>query len=202
MEITKDVEPYFEFCLELENAAARPYLEFVYDDWDHAMAVQRMLGERGLLESSPPFGRVLLKDGEPIAMVSGVPGAELKRLRMRAAFALQKSDLKPDEATQGRVKLAHQAIFIPEESDYYSGKLGTTPASRGTGAGAIMMRLINDEAKEGGFRRAIGEVEVSNAPMLRLMLEKVHWKKVRIARVEDAGSGRSLEYMHIEWPCG
>lgn len=201
MEITREIEPYFEFCLEMECAAAEPYLRFVYDDWEHALAVQRFLGEKGLLESSPPFGRVLLDQGEVAGMVSGVPGADLKKLRMRAAFALAKSPLAPDAASQRRIQLAHKAIFIPEDTDLYSGKLGVSRTVRSRGAGAILMTDINDEARAGGFRRAVGEVAPDNPPMLRLMLEKVHWKRLYNRRVEDPETGRTLEYVHIAYDC-
>jgi len=203
MEITTDVAPYFEFCLEMECAALEPYLRFVYDDFEQGLAVQRFLGEKGLIESSPPYGRVLLEDGEPIAMVSGIPGADLKRLRLKATYALHRQrSLAPDPATRKRIQLAHEALLVPEDTDYYSSKLGTSPKARGKGAGTIMMTYISRYAKEHEFLRAVGEIASENAPMNRLMLDKVHWKVLRTARVEDPDTGRSLEYKLIFWDCG
>jgi hypothetical protein len=198
VEITANVEPHFEFCLEMECAAADAYLRFVYDDFEQAKAVQRFLGERGLLESSPPFGRVLLAQGEPIAMVSGVPGLELKKLRMRAAFAMQKAgDLRPDDATLGRIQLAHHALFTPGDDELYSSKLGVSLAARRTGAGPLMMTFITVEGRSRGFARVIGEVDPANAPMMRVMCDKVGWQKVDQRSVEDPATGRALEYVHL-----
>jgi len=200
LEITSDVEPYFEFCLEMECAAAEPYLRFVYDDFAKGLAVERFLGEKRLLESSPPYGFVLLEDGEPVGMVSAAPGPELRRLRMRAAFALRKSDaLQPNADEQRRIQLAHQALFMPEDTDYYAGKLGVSPDIRSRGASAMLMMHINEQVVARGFARAIAEVEPSNKAMLWVLTDKVGWKILRTPGVEDPATGRSLRYVHLCW---
>lgn len=197
-EISADAGAFFEFCLEMECAAAETYLRFVYDDFEHALAVQRFLGERGLLESSAPYGRVLLKDGEPMALTTGVPGPELKKLRMKSALALQGSDsLRPSPATRARMQLAHKVLFTPTETDLYSSKLGVSPKARGMGAGPLMMRFITDEARARGFSRIMGEVHPENHAMMRVMCEKVGWDRVNELRVEDPETGRWLAYVHV-----
>jgi GNAT superfamily N-acetyltransferase len=198
LEITEDAAPYFEFCLEMECAAAESYLRFVYDTMDQAVAIQRFLAEKGLLESSPPFGRVLLRDGEPIGMVSGVPGPQLRALRMKSAIAMRKSSsLELDAVTPKRIQLAHQVLVSPRDTDYYSSKLGVSPAARRTGAGPLLMNFITDEARKRGFERVIGEVHPDNRAMLRVMCEKVGWEQIDERRVEDPETGRSLAYVHV-----
>jgi hypothetical protein len=198
VEITKDVEPYFEFCLAMECAALEPYLRFVYDDYEQALAVERFLGENGLLESSPPHGRVLLEDGEPVAMGSGVPGAALRKIRLRSALLLQREkSLRPDDATRRRIQLASSVLMTVEDTDYYCSKVGVSRNARNKGAGADMMNFLTAEGRELGFRRVIGEIQDSNPAMVRLMCEKVGWDRFETRRVEDPESGRSLEYVHI-----
>ena len=202
MEITRDIEPYFEFCLEMECAAAEPYLRFVYDDYDHALASQRFLAEKGLLECSPPHGRVLVEDGEPLGAVSGLPGADLRKLRMKAALALgQHPSLRLDDAARRRLALARGALFQPEDTDFYSSKLGVLRRARNRGVGEALMRLMNDAGKAGGYRRVIGEIAPENPPMLRLMIGKLDWVVLDTPRVEDPVTGRILEYHHVCWDC-
>lgn len=198
MQISDDVTSHLDFCIEMECAAAEAYLRFVYDDWETAVAVQRLLGEKGLLECSPPYGRVLLRDGEPMGMVAGLPGEALRKLRMRAAFALRKHPtLRPDEAIQRRIKLAHRVLVAPEDTDYYSSKLGVSPRARGLGAGPLLMHHVTGEAKRLGFRRIIGEVAPENRTMLHVMCDKVGWERLGEHRVEDPETGRSLAYVHV-----
>lgn len=202
VEITRDIEPYFEFCLEMECAAAEPYLRFVYDDYEHALASQRFLAEKGLLECSPPHGQVLAEDGEPLGAVSGLPGADLRKLRIKAAIALGRHpSLSLDDATRKRLGLARSALFPPEDTDFYSSKLGVSRKARNRGIGEILMRLMNDEGKAGGFRRVIGEIAPDNPAMVRLMTGKVGWVVLDTPRVEDPETGRVLEYHHISWDC-
>lgn len=202
VEIARDVGPYFEFCLEMECAAAEPYLRFVYDEYEHALASQRFLAEQGLLECSPPHGRVLVEGGEPLGAVSGLPGAELRKLRMKAAIALARHpSLRLDDAARRRLKLARCALFPPEDTDFYSSKLGVSPKARNRGIGETLMRLMNDEGQAGGFRRVIGEIAPNNSAMVRLMTEKVGWVVLDTSRAEDRETGRVLEYHHIYWDC-
>jgi ribosomal protein S18 acetylase RimI-like enzyme len=198
LEVIEDASPYSEFCLEMECAAAETYLRFVYDDMAQAVAIQRFLAAKGLLESSPPFGRVLLRDGQPIGMVSGVPGPELRALRMKSAIVMRKSSaLRLDALTQNRIQLAHQVLFSPRDADYYSSKLAISPAARRTGAGPLLMSFITDEARKRGFERIIGEVHPDNTAMLRVMCEKVGWERLDERRVEDPATRRSLAYVHV-----
>lgn len=202
MEVTRDVARFADFCLEVELAAADAYLRFVYDNIDRARALLRYLGEKQLLESSAPFGHVLVHDGAPLAMAAVLPGAELRKLRMRVALAMQKAgDLRPDDVTMKRIQLAHGVLLRPEDSDFYLSRIGVAPGARGSGAAPLIANFITCEAKIRGFTRATAEVHPANIPMMKLMCEKVGWHPIGEHSVTDPVTGRSLQYSHLVKDC-
>ncbi|MCA9511154.1 MAG: GNAT family N-acetyltransferase [Myxococcota bacterium] len=198
MEISHDLDGHLDLLVEMEIAAAEAYLRFVYDDWEHARRIQRFLGEKGLLESSAPWGRVMMHEGHAIGAVSGIPGAELRKLRMRAAFALAKEPaLRPDPPTQRRIKLAADALVAARDDDFYSSKLAVTERARGTGAGPALMDYVTEEARRGGFARIVGEVSAANERMLHVMCDKVGWDRIGEGSATCPDSGRSVTFVHV-----
>jgi GNAT superfamily N-acetyltransferase len=198
MEITTDIRPYLEFCLEMEHAASRPYTRFVFDDPSEAITLQRFLAERDLAEFSPPYGRVMLHNGRPVGMVTGCPGAELKTLRLKSAFALVKEKYFPaGSPIPARIHMAARTLMPPNDDDFYSGRLGIHPSIREAGLGLTLMEKVVEEGRARGFRRVIGEVHPSVKNMLRLCCEGLGFREIERRRVEDPQTSRVLEYVHI-----
>ena len=198
MEISRQIEPDREFCLEMDYDAVEPYLRFVYDDPAQARFVQRFLYDKGLSEVAPRYVRILVRDGRPLAMLACCPAVELRQLRFRAAMALSKVELlRADAGIARRIQLAARTLIRLEKGDYYVGRLGVVRKLRAAGVGVWMMQSCVDEARELGFRRLTGEVHPSATAMLRLCCERIGFEQVDLRRVDDPESHRTLEYVHI-----
>ncbi|HEU4563479.1 MAG TPA: GNAT family N-acetyltransferase [Gemmatimonadaceae bacterium] len=200
MELTTDIGAHERVFLALEGEASRPYNRFVYGGGEAGDAVREHLFRQGASEFSPPYGRLLLHEGAPLAMLAVLPGTQLRQRRLAAAMALGRSDVaRGDPDLMRRIRLAGDALLKVGADELYLARIAVAPAARGRGASDWLMERVLEEGAAGGFTRCVLEVAPENAAAVALYARHGF---VEIARrdVRDELTGRTLAYAHMARP--
>lgn len=197
MEITSDFESHTATFLELEYQASEPYTRFVFSSPEQALAVRRFLYAKGLCEFSPPYGRLVMDDGRAIGMIAHSTFGETNRSRLRAAFALSKSQFfEQDVSLQARLRLAGGALLKLRPNDFYLSRIAVHEDARGSGVGGFLMSHFELEARRRKCLRLVLEVCSVNEGAVRLY-QRQQFEEVDVCRVVAPDDGRSLEYIHM-----
>lgn len=197
MLISNELLPRRVEYLELERAASRAYLDFVYDDPVQADLIRERLFEAGVAEFSAPYGQVLLAGGHVAGMICCLAGEEVTRRRMRSAMLLARSgmlDASPD--VRQRLEHAARTLIKLTPSDYYLSRIAVRPGNSPRGAADELMRFCESEARRAGARRICLEVAEDNERATRFYQR---WSFVETDRrsVTDEATSRSLRYVHM-----
>jgi len=195
-ETTHDLGLELGLCLDLETAAAGPYHEFVYGSLEAGRRVVEALHEAGA--SDLAYGQLVLADGRPAGLLSWTTGEVLRRLRVKAAMVLGRTErFRSDPSIAARARLAATTLATLEADDAYVGRVAVAPGFRDTGVGVWIMGRLLEEAKAAGAPRLVAEISPENPAIQRILCGHHGFEHVEQRRVEDPETGRVLAYDHV-----
>jgi ribosomal protein S18 acetylase RimI-like enzyme len=183
--------------LALEARASEPWTRFVALRPEEAQQMQALLFDQKAAEFAPPFGRVLLVDGQVAGMVACLSGSDLRRARLRGAVALSRGGfLKQNPDIREAMRLASTTLLQVEDGDFYLSRIAVSAEVQGRGFGDILMGFFDAEAAASSLDRAVLEVSPSNHSA-RNLYRRHGFQDLRGVRASDQTSGKVIEYLHM-----
>lgn len=189
-----------EVLLDLQRQASEPYSAFVFDTDADADEFWRLLFERGVVEFSPPHGRLAREGGRIVGMMACLGQRELRAMRLRSAAELGKAAFFRARAdAQRRMQMAGRALITVQPADYYLSRLAVIADRRRHGVGGRLIAEFEAEGRRRGCTRLTLEVSADNPAALRFY-ESCGFVQIGRSAVGDAATGRKLEYLHMAKP--
>ena len=159
--------------LNLEATASDLYNRFVYRSEAQSDAVRQLLFDTDQSEFSTGVSRLLLVDGAPAAMVSGLPGPKLGMSRLRCTLCLARSGVLDDPDVSKRLQLAGGLLLKPLATDFYLSRIAVSVTHRGMGLALELMQICLAWAVDQGASRVVLEVDPANHRAMRFTRRSV-----------------------------
>jgi len=186
-----------EEYLQFEYSASRQYYDFIYDNRAEADSLRTALFDSGGAEYSAAHGKVFVVDGRACGMIACLTAGELRKCRIKSAYSAVRFDIfAGKEALMDRFHLAGRALMQLQARDYYLSRIAAIP---GSGHAGHMLSYCVAQARAANADRICLEVATSNARAIAFY-RKHGFELVNRCLVEDAVTGRTLDYAHMARP--
>jgi ribosomal protein S18 acetylase RimI-like enzyme len=173
---------------------------FVFDSNEDAQRFQAYLFERGVAESCPPAGRLLIVDGEPAGILAVLAPPVLRKRRLGAALAAARDPAwAADTGVRRRLQLIGGTLHRVAEDEAYLARIAVGDHAAGRGLGRWLLGEALAEARHLGLARLVLDVSDDNARAIEFY-RRTGFDEIGRVAAEDAETGRRVGYLHLTLP--
>ncbi|WP_310571315.1 GNAT family N-acetyltransferase [Gemmatimonas sp.] len=187
-----------EMLARLARLASAAHDAFVFDDAEVQERFYSGLIDAQVAEFQPRFSTVACDTaGKLIGLLAVLTAAELKTVRLKGAMWIARSKLAASEPQLvRRLQLAASVGVRLQSTDSYLSRIAVLAHCGIPKVGQILLAAAISQARSSGAVRLVLDVSTDNC-RARKFYDRADFHEIGRARVEDAASGRTLEFLHL-----